>query len=565
MIGSAVGHFKILAKLGKGGMGEVYKAKDTKLGRNVALKFLSLELSGNPSFCARFLREAQAVAALSHPHICTIFETGEYEGRPFFAMEYLEGKSLKDVIGGGGPLECRSLMNVALQLVDALCAAHAKGILHRDLKPANIIYDEQGIVKLVDFGLAKTMNSAPDALADTITLNSVAADSDDLTSRVPTIDVSLTQAGSTLGTLAYMSPEQLRCEELDQRSDLFSLGLVLYELAVGKPAFMEPSMPLQIDAILNRTPQHAASIRPEIPMQLDAVIQRLMQKRREDRFSSAAETREALMSASLTTVTAAAGKTDTPYLSTLGRTRSSSWWIVALLGFGFLGAWLGGAGAGKGLRGQSWHWLGLFGLLLLVCGELVRRKSKRELLRSLAGKTVKVTRLEEETGKKPWWLVHVFFWGVAIFCTYTSVRLGASVPDGPSGAGRTRIVMIIGAIFYWTLAIGLLLRRGKSTTRKWREIEVHGSYAQILASISQIVTDLEARVTGLNLEKGLIRATTSMTWRDFGERVSFSIQESSSETFQVRLESQSASPFTVFDLGKNNENLRRAVDRLAQL
>jgi serine/threonine protein kinase len=268
LIGETVSHYRITEKLGHGGMGEVFKAEDTKLGRNAALKFLSSELNGNSEASLRFQREARAIAALNHPHICTIFEIGEHEGRPYFAMEYLEGTSLKDAIASG-PLPINRLQSLAFQLCDALQEAHSKGILHRDIKPANVFLDRKGTAKLLDFGLAKSITAPSDGLDATAAVSAQPA-----VDLATTLEAGLTQTGSTLGTLLYMSPEQLRGEELDARSDLYSLGRVLYEAATGSMGFKGRAVGEVFEAILTRTPPLASTLRPDILPALDVVIKK---------------------------------------------------------------------------------------------------------------------------------------------------------------------------------------------------------------------------------------------------------------------------------------------------
>ena len=219
--GVRLGAYEVLAKLGEGGMGEVYRARDTKLDRDVALKVLPRSVAEDPDRLARFEREAKVLASLNHPNVCTVHDTGEYDGRPFIVMEVVHGNTLQQQLGSG-PLQFREVIDLAMQLADALDAAHAKGVIHRDIKPANIIVNERGHAKLLDFGLAKL---SPDTAADSNAHAHLGA---------PTIDaVELTQPRSAVGTIAYMSPEQARGEGLDKRTDLFSLGAVLFEMVTG--------------------------------------------------------------------------------------------------------------------------------------------------------------------------------------------------------------------------------------------------------------------------------------------------------------------------------------------
>ncbi len=568
-VGRTVSHFKILERLGGGGMGEVYLAQDTTLGRLVALKFISESIQDNPVAADRFMREARAVAALNHPHICAIYETGEFERQPFLAMEYLKGKTLRDEITAQ-PLAPADVTNIALQLADALSEAHTKGILHRDLKPENVFLVKKRTVKLLDFGLAKSFGASANATdATTITEDRTLEMPAPARPDLPTI----TQVGALVGTLRYMSPEQLRGERLDARSDLFSLGIVLYEAIIGKAPFAGTMAHEVCLSILNETPPPPRSLRGDVPEPLSKLIDQLLEKDPDRRFESAAKLSDALMGATPSAPSNVVAEGPAVALPSLGVKRSSLHVWVFTVGFIAILEWLLLTMVFKRSPSGVVGWMGLGGAICIAISPVVWGLSLMRRQREGAARVVRLQAPPDSRGRirLTWWAVVSFtvlsslglVFLVIVWLLPTSGPAKTAPPTAPSLIPLV-IAYVPVTVLFWTI---LLRSRGwrHGTRTRWHrtmDLEVNGTYPQVLACCSHAMSAVGARVTGLDLDRGLIDARTPVSLLNWGERLTFRVQRSGAERCSIALESDCLNPVILSDFGKNAANLRKIAETM---
>jgi serine/threonine protein kinase len=574
VIGKTVSHYKIISKLGEGGMGVVYKAEDTKLMRAVALKFLSSQSLGTQEEKTRFVHEAQAAAALDHPNICTVHEIDEADGHTFIAMAYVDGESLRDRIDRG-PLEVAETLDIVSQVAMGLSKAHEKNIVHRDIKPANILMTPDGVARIVDFGLAKLEGRTK-----------------------------VTRTGTTVGTVAYMSPEQTRGDDVDHRADIWSLGVMLYEMLTGAHPFPGDHEAAVIYRIINEDPIPMDNGQAGISTELQAIVDRALSKDASGRYGSVIEVLEDLQRVAGETTTGApamnavigrlldrerfnrpdperhtaetlnpsghSGSTDgQATFRTLGKTRSRFPFWVSTTGAAFLGLGISFSLV-TGRLEDGIVFMG-FGLVLLAITPLLWWITGRRL-RADTDSTgrIRVTRLKEErkrTSKTTWRVLYIIMIVLAVAVTFGAARDAGLLlwsTDPPEAAGRGLILSAFSALFWWYWVFRARRWYVRPPTRREQEVEVEGDYAQILSRVSDVIVALEARVTGLDLEKGEVRATTSVSRKGFGERIMFAIGKVRPGRYLVHMQSESVSPLTVHDRGKNSANLRRALDILLQ-
>jgi serine/threonine protein kinase len=574
VIGKTVSHYKIISKLGEGGMGAVYKAEDTKLKRTVALKFLSAQSLGTQDEKTRFVNEAQAAAAIDHPNICPIFEIDEADGHTFISMGYVDGESLKDRIDRS-PLEVAETLDIISQVAMGLSEAHEKNIVHRDIKPANILVTRDGIARIVDFGLAKLEGRTK-----------------------------VTRAGTTVGTVAYMSPEQTRGDDVDHRADIWSLGVMLYEMLTGVHPFPGDHEAAVMYRILNEDPAPLDDHRAGLSSELQAIVDRALAKDASGRYGSGIEILEDLQrvagetTAGAPAMNAVIGRlldreritrsgparpapstAETPEGSehsgssdgqatfrTLGKTRSPFPKWVSSIGAAFLGIGIAFSLA-TGRFEDGIVFMGFGGVLLAIAPLLFWIAGLRLRANTDSTGQLRVARLKEEgTSKTTWRVMYIVLIVLAVAFTLfaaNDARLLWS-NDPPEAAGRGLIINVLIALFWWYWVFRARRWYVRPPTRREQEVEVEGDYTQVLSRVSEVIVALKARVTGLDLEKGKVHATTSASMKSSGERITFGIGEVRPGRYLVHMQSECASPIAVHDMGKNSANLRRALDILLQ-
>jgi hypothetical protein len=471
-------------------------------------------------------------------------------------MEYLEGSPLDEVIAAG-PLPIERLQSLAFQLCDALQEAHSKGILHRDIKPANVFLDVKGTAKLLDFGLAKS-----------VTEPTRATDADTIVAAVPgpesaaTIEAELTQAGSMFGTLLYMSPEQFRGQELDVRSDLYSLGRVLYEAATGSVGFEGRSLGEVAEAILTGTTPLASTLRPDIPPALNVSIDRLLQKDPGERFNSAREVREAMILGQQDGATAGFHERAPRGIRTLGRTRSVAWIVAVMIAslptsFYVLFVFFEGANASDSSL------LLILGLIGYAVAWLLYRRSSVKLKQDDTLRPQKLRRLEDQDSDRGWMWGYLLPGLGAVLMTVITVRVAWKMTQDGGPSALTFFSNVLFSVMFWIPVIYARRWRKNPPSRRAQEIAIEASFPEILSRVSDAIGELEARVSGMDLDRGWISLTTSAgTWMGLGERVTIRIRESNPGVHSVALESVTITPWFPMDMGKNKKNLNTIVEIL---